>query len=82
MRKTAQGFWRGKHARDTGGPPGDAYRAVYTVRFAEVIYVLHCFQKKSRRGVETPRQDMDLIWRRLIAAEEDHKTYYAGGVKR
>lgn len=36
---------------------GDTYRAVYTVRFAEVIYVLHCFQKKSKSGIATPKQD-------------------------
>lgn len=58
---------------------GGTYRAVYTVRFAEVIYVLHCFQKKSKHGIKTPAQDLDLIRRRLKAAEEDHKTYYSGG---
>jgi phage-related protein len=40
---------------------GNAYRAVYTVRFANAVYVLHCFQKKSKRGIETPKADMDLI---------------------
>ncbi len=55
---------------------GDAYRAVYTVKFEKVIYVLHCFQKKSKRGIKTPKQDIDLIQRRLKAAEEDyHETY-------
>jgi len=51
---------------------GNAYRAVYTVRFAEIIYVLHCFQKKSRSGVSTPRQEIDLIKSRLKLAEEDY----------
>ena len=60
---------------------GGTYRAVYTVRFAEVIYVLHCFQKKSKRGIKTPQQDLDLIRRRLKAAEEDHKIYDARGGK-
>ena len=50
---------------------GDTYRAVYTVRFAAGVYVLHAFQKKSRRGRETPRGDMDLVRRRLRMAEED-----------
>jgi len=51
---------------------GDAYRAVYTVRFPTAVYVLHCFQKKSRRGIATPRPDMDLITTRLkIAAMSD-----------
>ena len=40
---------------------GDTYRAVYTVKIAERVYVLHCFQKKSTKGIETPKQDMDLI---------------------
>ncbi len=49
---------------------GDTYRAVYTVRFAGSVYVLHCFQKKSKRGIQTPKQDMDLIRERLKAAQE------------
>lgn len=52
---------------------GDAYRAVYTVRFADVIYVLHAFQKKSKKGVATPKPDIDLIKRRLSAAEQDYR---------
>ncbi|MGB9029216.1 MAG: type II toxin-antitoxin system RelE/ParE family toxin [Acidobacteriaceae bacterium] len=48
---------------------GDTWRAVYTVRFAEAVYVLHAFQKKSKRGIATPRQDLDLIRRRLAEAE-------------
>ena len=51
---------------------GDTYRAVYTVRFEEAIYVLHCFQKKSRHGISTPRTDLDLIQRRLREAEAKH----------
>jgi len=48
---------------------GDTYRAVYTVRFKDWIYVLHCFQKKSRRGNETPKHDMNLIRERLRQAQ-------------
>jgi phage-related protein len=51
---------------------GDAYRAVYTVRFAEAVYVLHAFKKKSRRGIATPKGDIDLIKRRLKDATSDH----------
>lgn len=51
---------------------GDAYRAVYTVQFADLIYVLHCFQKKSKRGVKTPQRDIEMIRRRLKTAEENH----------
>lgn len=49
----------------------DTRRAVYTVRFADTIYVLHAFQKKSKRGIETPKMEMELIQQRLIAAERD-----------
>jgi phage-related protein len=45
------------------------YRAVYTVRFEEAVFVLHCFQKKSRSGIATPKADMDIIRVRLKAAE-------------
>lgn len=52
---------------------GDTYRAVYTVRLAGVIYVLHAFQKKAKRGIATPRHEMDLIRQRLRLAEEQHE---------
>ena len=45
------------------------YRVVYTVKFAEAVFVLHCFQKKSMRGLATPKVDMDLIHARLTVAE-------------
>ncbi len=48
------------------------YRAVYTVRFAEAVYVLHCFQKKSTKGIATRQHDIDLIRARLRAAEADY----------
>jgi len=48
---------------------GDSYRAVYTVRFRQAIYVLHCFQKKSKHGIETPKQETDSIRERLKEAE-------------
>ena len=52
---------------------GDTYRAVYTVKIDEAVYVLHCFQKKSKQGIETPKHDMDLIRERLKAAQADAK---------
>jgi phage-related protein len=52
---------------------GDTYRAVYTVKIAEKVYVLHCFQKKSTKGIETPKHEMDLIRERLKAAHEHAK---------
>jgi phage-related protein len=50
----------------------DTYRAVYTAHFAEAIYVLHVFQKKSKRGIATPKPDMDLIKQRFALAERLH----------
>jgi phage-related protein len=52
---------------------GDTYRAVYTVRFEDSLYVLHAFQKKSKRGIATPKRDFDVIQQRLAAAERDHR---------
>ena len=49
---------------------GNAYRAVYTVRFAAAVFVLHVFQKKAKRGIATPKQDMELIRERLKVAEQ------------
>ena len=52
---------------------GDTFRAVYTVKFATAVYVLHAFQKKSKSGIKTPTEDMELIQRRLRAAEADYR---------
>jgi phage-related protein len=57
---------------------GDAYRAVYTVKFEQVVYVLHAFQKKSRKGIATPQDDIDLIKRRLKVAEQDYAAQHGG----
>jgi phage-related protein len=54
----------------------DTYRAVYTVRFGGVVYVLHAFQKKSPSGIKTPRKDVDLIRRRLSDARADYEVRY------
>ena len=55
---------------------GDTYRAVYTVRFEEVVYVLHAFQKKSTKGIRTAQVDVDLVDRRLKVAQQDHEGSY------
>lgn len=52
---------------------GNAWRGVYTVRFHNAVYVLHVFQKKSTKGIATPTREIDLIKRRLVEAEQDHK---------
>lgn len=53
---------------------GDTYRAVYTVRFAGVVYVLHSFQKKSKSGIRTPQEDVKLIRQRLKRAQQDYES--------
>jgi phage-related protein len=55
---------------------GNAYRAVYTVRFREVVYVLHAFQKKSPKGIKTAQVDVDLVERRLRIAQQDYEARY------
>jgi phage-related protein len=56
---------------------GQAYRAVYTVRFAEAVYVLHAFQKKSPSGIRTARKDVALVAERLKAAQRDYEGHHA-----
>jgi phage-related protein len=51
----------------------DTWRTVYTVRFGDAIYVLHSFQKKSKKGIATPQKDMELIRQRLAAAERSYR---------
>ncbi len=58
---------------------GNTYRAVYTVKFARVVYVLHAFQKKSKKGIATPKEEIDLVKKRLKAAEAHYKENYQGG---
>jgi phage-related protein len=54
---------------------GNTFRTVYTVRFAKAVYVLHAFQKKSRRAMATPKSDIDLIGTRLARAKEDYEAW-------
>ncbi len=54
---------------------GDTYRAVYTVKYADVVYVLHAFQKKSKRGITTSKRDVNLIRTRLRQAQEHYATW-------
>ncbi|MCV3211537.1 type II toxin-antitoxin system RelE/ParE family toxin [Mesorhizobium sp. YC-39] len=58
-----------------------SYRAVYTVRFAGVIYILHCFQKKSKKGRETPKHEIELVTVRSKAAEAHYRENYGKGTK-
>jgi phage-related protein len=55
---------------------GNAYRAVYTVRFTQAVYVLHCFQKKSPDGIRTAKTDIELVHQRLKAAMQHYEEHY------
>lgn len=54
---------------------GDTFRAVYTVKFPSAIFVLHVFQKKSKKGISTPKKDVELIRSRLKIAEAMYKEW-------
>ncbi|MCX6991098.1 MAG: type II toxin-antitoxin system RelE/ParE family toxin [Chlamydiae bacterium] len=77
--KTLSGFGGASVVELVQDHKGDTFRAVYTVRFAEAILVLHAFQKKSKKGKETPKQDMELIYSRLKLAEEVYKEWKRKG---
>jgi len=51
----------------------DAYRAIYTVKFADAVYVLHAFQKKSPSGIRTPRRDVETVVQRLKQAQQEYE---------
>ena len=66
-----QGFQGASVVEIVEDDDGSTYRAVYTVRFRDAVYVLHAFQKKSKKGVATPKADVDLIKQRLKAADRE-----------
>jgi phage-related protein len=68
-----QGFSRAGVLEAIENSLEDTFRNVYTVKIAEVIYVLHCFQKKSKRGIKTPKLEIDLIRDRLKMAQDHAK---------
>lgn len=67
--KILQGFGGAGVLEIVEDDSGGTYRAVYTVKFEMAVFVLHCFQKKSKRGIATPRGDIEIITERLKAAE-------------
>jgi phage-related protein len=71
--KPLRGFGGGSIVEIVADRVGGTWRAVYTVRYREAIYVLHAFQKKSKRGIATPKKDLDLIRHRLAEAERLHR---------
>jgi len=72
IREAIEGPWNGRGRELVDDFDGDTYRAVYAARFDTAVYVLHSFKKKSKKGAETPRSDIELIKRRLKDAEADH----------
>jgi len=60
---------------------GDTFRAIYTVKFAKAVYVLHCFQKKSPTGIKTAKSDIELVGRRLKAAQREYEERYGKASK-
>jgi phage-related protein len=71
--KPLKGFGGAKTLEVINDHQGDTFRAVYTVKFRDSVYVLHCFQKKSKKGISTPKPDMVLIRARLKDAELLHQ---------
>jgi phage-related protein len=71
--KPLKGFGGASVLEIVASHQGNAWRAVYTVRFPIAIYVLHVFQKKSTKGIATPTREIDLIRRRLAEAERDFR---------
>lgn len=67
--KVLKGFGGGGVLEVLEDAASGTYRAIYTVKFEEAVFVLHCFQKKSKRGIATPKEDMDIIRARLKVAE-------------
>jgi phage-related protein len=55
---------------------GNAYRAIYTIKFSSAVYVLHAFQKKSPSGIRTPKKDVELVEHRLKLAQKDYQAHY------
>lgn len=68
-----KGFGSAKTLEVVESYKGDTYRAVYTIKFEGIVYVIHCFQKKSKKGIATPKPDIDLIRQRLKDAENLYK---------
>ena|SRR5438132_2935448 len=67
--KPLKGFGSAGVLEVTDDAKGDTYRVIYTVNFQNVVYVLHSFQKKAKRGIATPQKDVDLIRARLRRAQ-------------
>lgn len=74
--KVLKGFHGANVIEIIADDAGGTYRAVYTIEFGDVIFVLHVFQKKSKSGISTPKKEMDLVQSRLKLAEQIYKEKY------
>ncbi len=74
--KPLTGFKGASVLEITDNSKSDTYRAVYTVQFQEVVYILHAFQKKSKKGIATPKSHIELIKQRLKKVKEHHEKHY------
>ena len=77
--KPLKGFMGGGILEMISDHRGNTYRAVYTVRLIHAVYVLHAFQKKSKKGIETPKRELELIRQRLKQAEQMDADATSGG---
>ncbi len=75
MAKPLKGFSGAGVLEIVSNHDGDTYRAVYTVKFKDIIYVLHAYQKKSKTGISTPKKDIDLIASRLLIAQKHSQEF-------
>jgi phage-related protein len=71
--KTLKGYSGGGVVEIVDDHDGDTFRTIYTLRYASAVYVLHAFQKKSKRGIATPQTDLRLIDQRLRDAQKLHE---------
>lgn len=76
--KALKGFGGAGVLEVVDGYDGDTFRAVYTVKFEDFIFVLHAFQKKSKKGAATPKKDVELIKHRLQTAEQQYRAFKEG----
>lgn len=76
--KPLKGFGGAGVLEITESHDGDTYRAVYTVNFPQAVYVLHVFQKKSKRGIATPKRDLDLVRSRYDLARQHYQSLGEG----
>ncbi len=78
--KPLKGFGGAKLLEIVEDDCNGTYRTMYTVQFEEIVYVLHAFQKKSKSGIKTPKEDMDLVEKRLKWAQQEYQKKF--GTKR